>query len=319
MTDDTAVVEGDDGVGAALEQAEHVTDGELDAEGQGTDQDATGEDAEGRDEEGDGSEPEAEEPEEVEIDFGGNKRSFKKSATVGEIAQELQGFSKSLYADYTQKTQKVAERAKALDARAEEINIVGEATNEYATHYGTALVAGQRLEQLRQIDLNQLWATDPDQARRISDEMRQTEGIIASLSSDMKRIEGETKAKINELQQKRMEEGKKLIHARVPDFETKYAADVIKYVTSNYSVSEDQAKLWALSPDVTLMAMKAMLYDRSKAQAKSPPKVKAVETPVTPVKGKGTVKRLDPASPESDGLSDAEWFALRNKQVSQRR
>lgn len=255
------------------------------------------------------------EDEEVEFDFGGSKERFKKTATVEEVADRLQDFSKKIYSDYIQKTQKVSAQAKILESRAEELNVLGEASQEYFAHYGTALQQGKYLEQLRSTDMAKLWQDDPDQARRVSDEIRRVEGTLQQLFNEMTRVESDTKAKHTEITAKRIEEGKKAINASIPDFESKYAADVVRYVTSTYSISEEDAQKWALSPEVTKMAYKAMLYDRSKAQAKAPPKVKQAEVPVKAIKGRGTVKTPDPTSPDSDNLSDAEWFALRNKQV----
>ena len=270
---------------------------------------------EGESEEDARSEDEGPEDEEIEIDFGGNKEKFKKTATVEEAAERLQSFSKQLYGDYIQKTQKAAAQAKVLETRAEELKVLGEASQDYFAQYGIALTQGRYLDKLRGEDLQKLWQEEPDKARMVSDEIRRVEGEVQQLSSEMQRVEREAQSKLNELYTKRAEEGKKTINASIPDFETKHAADVVKYVTSTYHISEEDAQKWALSPEVTKMAYKAMLYDRSKAQAKAPPKVTRAEVPVTAIKGKGTARRPDPSAPESDNLSDAEWLKLRNKQV----
>lgn len=262
---------------------------------------------------------EAKSEDEVEIEFGGNKRRFRKDAPASEIIEEVQGFAKQIYSDYITKTQKTAAQAKVLESRAEELQILGGASQEYFANYGVALTQGKYLDRLRQEDLSKLWQEEPDKARMVSDEIRRVEGEIQQLSTEMQRVEREAQSKLVELHAKRAEEGKKAINAVIPDFEAKYAADVIKYVTSTYDISEKDAQDWALSPAVTKMAYKAMLYDRSKAQAKAPPKVKSPEVPVTSLKGKGTARTPDPSSPDSDNLSDAEWFNLRNKQVMGKR
>lgn len=311
MTDDVILTESEtpetpatkEDVDEGQEEQLQDTDGESEGEGDGT---------EGEADEGDQHE---DEDEEIEFDFGGAKERFSKKATVAEVAERIQNFSKQIYGDYIQKTQKIAAQHKALESRAEELQVLGEGSREYFANFGLALQQGQYLDSLRAVDVQKLWQEDPDQARKVSDEIRRVEGQLQQLSQEMERTERATREKQTEIYAKRTEEGKKAVNQRIPDFETKHAADVVRYVTSTYSITDEDAQKWFLSPDVAVMAYKAMLFDRSKAQAKAPPKPRQAEVPVKAIKGRGTVKRLDPASPDSDNLSDEEWFKLRNKQV----
>lgn len=269
--------------------------------------------------EGEPETDEPEEPEEVEIDFGGNKRAFKKNATVAEIHGELQDYAKSLYSDYISKTQAVAEQRKRAEQQAQDLEMLGSVSQEYHITLGRAMAAQQELNQLRQIDLNALWNANPDQARRVSDMLRQKEVEVMGYGDALQAAELKVTKSKQELVERTKAEGKARIEKVIPEFSTRHLSAVVDYISSNYSITkEDALEQWAASPDVTVMAWKAMQYDKAAKAAKRPVQ-KTVSKPVAPQPARPGPRKVELVSKEADQMPVSKWIELRNQQLAKRR
>ena len=126
-----------------------------------------------QDGQGEGTEAQQEAPEEIEFDFGGNKLRIPRSAVPDEVAEKLDAFTKGTWSDYTRKSQEVAEQRKALQAEAEYVARVKTLTDEGQRTFARGLQLREEVEQLAKVDLQALWQSQPDQARRVSDLLAQ--------------------------------------------------------------------------------------------------------------------------------------------------
>lgn len=286
------------------------TEGEVESEVEGEEKSedevdgSEGETAEG--EEGDADETE----EEIEISFGGTKSRFKKGTPIEEVNERIQEFVNSTHKDYISKTQRVAEVRKVVEAQEEGLRQLGSMSEDYYREYGAALRLQQERQELASVDLGALWATQPDNARRISDLMTQKNMELSQIYDRMSAAEGRMRDAHAAAKASAAEAGRRAIEARIPGFTEKHASAVVEYVTKRYNIPVEAAQNWAVSPEVTEMAYKAMLYDRSKATVakKSPPK--PLGKPVAPVRGKGAaVTRPDHLDPkQAERMSGDEWM-----------
>lgn len=276
------------------------------------------EDAPESDDVGEGADA-TEELEEVEIDFGGNKRAFKKNATVAEIHGELQDYAKSLYSDYISKTQQAAEIRKRAEQQAQDLEMLGSVSQEYHITLGRAMTAQQELNRLRQIDLNALWNANPDQARRVSDMLRQKEVEVMGYGDALQAAELKVTKSKQELVERTKAEGKARIEKVIPEFSTRHLSAVVDYISSNYSITkEDALDQWAAAPDVTVMAWKAMQYDKAAKAAKRPVQ-KTASKPVAPQPARPGPRKVELVSKEADQMPVSKWIELRNQQLAKRR
>lgn len=260
---------------------------------------------------GDGEEGEAEE---IEFDFGGNKLRVPKNQLPEELAGKVQEFAKNIWGDYTRKSQENAESKKSLEARERAIEKLTSLNGEALQTYSRGLAVREELAQLAQIDLNKLWQSNPDDARRVSDRISQKQAEFNSIVQQVNQKEQELSTAQQAETARRAEEGKQLVERRIKGFSEK---DLTEYAVKSGIPQEDAGK-WALNPVVTEAFWKAMLYDRMQANAKKPaPKVQA--EPVKPMKAKGaaTSGSLDLVK-DADKLSADEWARRRNEQVRKR-
>lgn len=261
----------------------------------------------------------AEEPEEVEIDFGGSKRAFKKDAKVGEIHGELQDFAKSLYSDYISKTQAVAEQRKFAEQQAKDLEILSSVSQEYYLTLGRATTVQAELQQLRQVNLQQLWETAPDKARQVSDLIRAKEAEILNYSNELQRHETAVTEAKKGIVEKTKADGKARVEKVIPEFSTRHLPAVVDYIAQTTSISrEDALDQWAAAPDVTIMAWKAMQYDKAAKAAKRPVQ-KTASKPVAPQPARPGPRKVELVSKEADQMPVSKWIELRNQQLAKRR
>ena len=257
---------------------------------------------------------EPEQPEEIEFDFGGNKLRIPKGTMPDEIAEKLDQFTKGTWSDYTRKSQEVAEQRKALQAEAEYVARVKTLTDEGQRTFARGLQLREEVEQLSKVDLQALWQSDADQARRVSDllsakqaEFQRVVAKVGEYEAQVARAEQETTAR-------REQDGRDYVAKTVKGWSDTHAAEAVAYAVK-HGVPEEHAKQWARFPREAVWAWKAAQFDKLQAAAKAPPKPAAPPTvPVAAVKG-----RPAPAAPDPDKMSDDQWLKWRQQQLAQQR
>lgn len=209
-----------------------------------------------------------EQPEEVEIDFAGRKERFRLDGQVKDVAEKVQNFVKSLQGDYTRKTQEIAETAKSLKTREENVQRLASLNGEALAEYSKGVSIRAELAELEKIDLSALWQSDPDQARRVSDAVSQRRAAFQQTVSRLNAVETQARqAEEAEMGRKRAE-ARAEIEKVAPGFERE-VPEIAEYVERAYGIPKDHAlKVWDLDPASSLMARKAMLYDRMQAASK---------------------------------------------------
>jgi hypothetical protein len=245
-------------------------------------------DEEPSDEEAPDGEDDGDDTEEFdELNIGGEKLRTPKGAIPEDVLAKLNGFSKNLEAGYTKKYQEVAETRKQLEARTEAVRKLETLNGDALMTFSRGLAIRSELEQLQQVDLNALWQSNPDQARRYSDMISQKTGELNNIINQVTQKEAQlTQAQEQEVQ-RRMAEGRQIVEREIKDFSAR-EPEVIDYVVKNCDMSQEEAKTWPLYPNNAKMAYKAMMYDRMQASTKPKPAPKPAQAkPFTPVKGKG--------------------------------
>lgn len=248
-----------------------------------------------------------EEIEEIEYDFGGNKLRVPKGSIPEELAAKIEDFTKGTWADYTRKSQTVAEQAKALETRLGAVEKLEGLQGKVLDTYSKGLQIRSELEQLSAVDMTALWQSDPDQARRISDMAAQKQAEFHRIVAEVNQQENEL-ARTKQTETTRLaEEGKKAILKRVPDFE-KHLPDVIEYAAKSYGVPKEYAeKAWPLNTVAAEKMYKAMMWDRMQAKAKAKPQPAQAQA-VVPMKPAGNRSRakLDLVK-DADKMSPEQW------------
>ena len=236
-------------------------------------------DTEGEDDSEDGDEPE-----EIEFNFHGKKLRVAKDALPEELATEVDQFVRNAESVTARKLQDVAERSKSLEAREAAVEKITSINGEVLDTYSRGLQLKSEIEQLSQLDLNAMWQSNPDQARRVSDQLSRKQAEFQRVVNQVSQKEGELTHAQQEERSRRIEEGKAVIESQVKGFATEKLPEVIDYAVNALGMDKDSAESdWALNPALTLAVWKASQFDKMQSQASKPkPKPK----PAEPVKGR---------------------------------
>lgn len=259
-----------------------------------------------------------EEPEVDSFDFGGNKLELPKGSVPDELREKIEDFTKGIWGDYTRKSQDVAERSKSIEAREQAVEKLSNLNGEALNLYSKGLALRSELEQLSQVDLNAMWQSDPDQARRISDRVSQKQAEFNSIVSQVNQKESELTSEQQAELARRRDEGRQVVEKRIKGASEKIP-EIVGYMVENYGLDRKEAEdNWPLNPTFTEVAYKAMLYDRMKSQTKPKKPAPKQAQPVKPMKAKGTAKPNLDLVKDADKLSPDEWMRRRNRQLAKR-
>lgn len=274
MEDEATILETEE-VDAEIEEveAQEAEAEEVEAQPEGEDDDAeVSEDAEDE-------EPEIEE---IEFNFNGEKLRVPKGSIPEDLAAKVDEFVRGAESNTTRKFQELAEKSKAVEAREQAAEKLLSLNNDTLETYSKGLQVRQEIEQLSQVDLNALWQSNPDEARRVSDRISQKQAEFQSIISDVSQKEAQlTQAQQAEIA-RRKEEGEAVLEKQMKGFKAEKLPAVIKYATETLGIDAKSAEAdWALNPAMTLAVHKAMLYDQMQTTAR---KANPKPTPAKPVK-----------------------------------
>ena len=90
-----------------------------------------------------------------------------------------------MQADYTRKTQEVAEQRKAVEAQSEQVAQQMKMALEFAEEIGAVKAIDMRLAQLGQVNWDQLEQTDPVQAMSLQRQMRDLQAARAQVANQI--------------------------------------------------------------------------------------------------------------------------------------
>lgn len=250
------------------------------------------------------SQEQAEEDEEVEID--GKKFALPKSA-----AQRLQS-ERLMQADYTRKTQEVADSRKALEAEREQAKQQAAQHQQYLDDVADVRAIDKQLKQYADLNWNQIIEQDPVQAMQLQQQQRALEAERSTKVQSITQKQGEQALAEQQATAKQIQEAEAYVQREIPGWTKERGQAVNDYIQAQ-GVKLDQAvaKVVFANPALVKLFDKAEKFDQLVAkQSAKPPKPAAPPAPVTRVSAARASAKVDPSK-----LSTSDWMAQRNKQV----
>jgi len=239
---------------------------------------------------------------EIELAFGAKTIKVKASAIPPEVRNELETFTKSVQADYTRKTQELADQRRETQAKIELADKIVALKGESLKAFSRGQALADEIKQLEAIDLQPLWQSNPDQARRVSDMLAAKRAEFDRIVQVVAQYEAAVTAEQERYIAAQFEAGREAMRRAVKGFDEAKERELVEYAVKNYGIPEDEARRWPLNPKTALMAWKAMQYDRIQqraTQASQPKPPPAPAQPVKPIRAQGDTGRS----------SDLAWLA----------
>ena len=241
--------------------------------------------------------------EEDEVD--GVKLKGKKEALEKLKAERL------MQADYTRKTQEVAEQRRNFDAEREQFQKAAQTHQQYLREIGQLTGIDERLAQFSQVNWQALTDQDPVQALKLHTEFTQLQAHKGQLVNALTQKQQAAQQEQQRSTAKQLMEARQVLERDIKGWSPELAGKLVDFGIKQGFPPEAMQNI--TRPEVVKVIHKAFLYDQLQQQraAKAPA---APAPPVTRLSGTGAVATKDPAQ-----MSDAEFAAMRKRQIAQRR
>jgi hypothetical protein len=207
-----------------------------------------------------------------------------------------------MQADYTQKTQALAEQRKALEVEASQQQA---RINQNLQEVAQIVNIDQQLQQLQNVNWQQLSDNDPLQAQQLWFKFQQLKDARGQIVSTISQREQQLKEQAQQAQAQALQQGNEQLAKDIPGWGAEKAKQILDFAQAElgYSMHELQN---ITDPRIVKTLHAAMIGQQVlKKQAK--PKVDA-----KPVK---TVGKGSPATKDPSRMSTEEWMRSRSEQI----
>lgn len=207
------------------------------------------------------------EPEMIEFSFGGDKLSVEKGAITPELQERIQKFTDGIWSSQTKKSQENIDLAQSLKSRQEYLERMEALGGQTLDVFHRGKQIKSEIEQLSKVNWGELWQSNPDRARQISDALSAKQAELSNIVHFVDQQEQAAAAERQAELARLTDEGVQKLDRKYSNFSTQTVNEVTEYALS-CGATQEEADGWALSPMATEWAYKAMLYDRMQAASK---------------------------------------------------
>lgn len=250
--------------------------------------------------EGEETEEESGEPETAEVELNGEK--YKVPAALKDAFL--------MQADYTRKTQEVAETRKIAEAKLAEAESVFNVSNEVLEARAALLNVSNGLNQFQNVDWAKLEAEDPIGAMSAWRQYQQLEKARGEITGFLNEEQSKRAATAEQETANRLRETAEFARTKIPGWSPEVDAKVTAFAEAELGFTRDTLKS-AYSPSVYKALHLAWLGHQSLQKQNAQPKA-----PAAPTKPLGKVTpRANPVAGLDDRLSMDEWIKQRNEKA----
>lgn len=210
-------------------------------------------------------------------------------------------------ADYTRKTQEVAEQRRAIETQRQQAEQAIQQVGQFQQEYAKLTVVNDQLERLAKIDWNQAINENPVEAMKLQarfNELRmQRDDIAGSINNLQSTIEQQRQSEMA----RALQEGEQVLAREIPNWGAETKAAILKTAQS-FGFSADELK-GITDPRMVKVLHAATMHESAKQKLTKP----TTSKPIQPTK---TVKSAKPAPRGlSDELPIDEWMKRREGEL----
>jgi antitoxin component HigA of HigAB toxin-antitoxin module len=247
------------------------------------------------------------EEDEEEIEVGDRKLALPKS-----VAERLKS-ERMMHADYTQKTQTVAEERRQVAAEREQVLQQRQQAQEYLEQVADVRAIDKQLAEIDKINLAEYVDSDAAGVLRVQEQRRALEAQRAHLVAGITQKQNERALNEQQATAKQVQDAEAYLAREIKGITPERVAAIQNYATTHGMDVRAFAQTIISSPQVAMFAHKAELYDALiKKQAPKPQPAPAAK-PAIRVAGASAAVKRDPTQ-----MTDAE-FAAHRRSVQKRR
>jgi len=249
--------------------------------------------------------PEQEETDEIEVD--GEKFALPKTA-----AEKLKA-ERMMQADYTRKTQEIAEERKALAAQREQRE--QEDASDFEERSRAHQLA-ETLKQYEQVDWQTAWDQDPIAAGKAQAQIQAMQNEYARLNGSIAQRQQHRAMSEQQEIAKRVQEAEAYVQREIPGWTEKRGEELKQFAASQgLELNQKTARMLIENPALLKIMHKAALFDQvEKKQTAKPAPPAPPAKPITRIGSKAPTGQVDPSK-----LSADEWREWRERDLANKR
>jgi hypothetical protein len=251
--------------------------------------------------------PETESPhegeEEEEIDYEGQKYKVPKNLRDAFLRQ----------ADYTRKTQEVAEQRKQLEAQAAQVQRQAKEHQEYVTELAEVVAVDKQLAQFQNVNWQQLYDANPGEAARLTHQMNELRNYRGQLAQSITQKQQQRALNEQQATAKQVQEASLYLAREVKGWSDERSNALLKYGVEQGIPADVLSRTTIQHPAIGKILHKAELYDQLVKKQSAKPRQEAQEKPVTRITSSKSGTHRDPEKMSAD-----EWLKWRNAQIKRR-
>lgn len=249
------------------------------------------------------------EEEEDEIEVDGKKFAMPKSAAAKLQAERL------MQADYTQKTQAVAEERKAVAAEREQVQRQQQESQQYINEIARVVSIDEQLALYNGLNWQQLIDQDPVEAMKLQQQQRALEGQRHQAAQAITHKQQQNALNEQQSIAKQVQEADAYFKREIPGWSNERSTRVQAYAIEQGIPASVLFQAVIKQPALAKILHKAELFDQlEKKQSAAKPKPVVQDKPVTRITATRSSAQRDPEKMNMD-----EWAAWRNAQRSKKR
>lgn len=145
-----------------------------------------------------------------------------------------------LQADYTRKTQEVAEQRKAVEQAQAQLQIQAQLQQESLQEYARLSALGETLQQYNNIDWNALYDSDPVEFVRLKEARRDLIDQYQGLNSQISAKKQEQLQQQQQITLKAVEEGRKVLEREIPNWNTELAKTLNTFAIEKFGFTPNE-------------------------------------------------------------------------------
>lgn len=256
----------------------------------------------------DSQEQTADQEDDEEVEIGEHKFALPKSAAEKLKAERL------MHADYTQKTQSVAEERKQVIAEREQVREQQQKAHQYLDEMADLRAIDKQIKQIDDMKLSEYVDTDPVGVMKVQEQRRALEIQRQQLVGNITQKQQDNALAQQQETAKQIQEAEAYIKREIPGWTEQRTSEITEFAKKN---GIDPGAMWASvfkTPALAKILHNAELYEKL-VKKQAPTKTPApAAKPAIKIGSAGATAVTDPAK-----MTDAQFAAWRRKQIQQRK
>lgn len=212
------------------------------------------------------------------------------------------------HADYTRKTQELADGRKAFEQQQSSFKENAERQMQHIQDYAQIHALDMQLKNFEGVDWQKLIDSDPVEAMKLDRQYRSLHDMRNGLATRIREVEAREAFEKQQNIAKLIEKGRETLKREIPNWSDATQTQIRDYAISTGFSAEEVAQV--VDPRHVKVLHKAYLYDQMVK--------KAATTPKAEVKPVSRVSTREMAQKDPDKMTTEEWVKWRNQQIKRR-